>query len=595
MLTVALILNLFLPQQPVSVEIKTVSSPKVTSMATYQVVAVAGFTGRQGDQLTREIESAIQSAAIGGVRSLRVVPKEAVVSGLRNRNFSLDNALDVARAHRADAIVYGEVTTAESRDSTERKTETQCVEAKKSSNVLKQMFGCERSQEVSYTCTTRKAEFSFFLRMYDVARRELILAEPITGAVETTACKDQALPSGQEVLAAAYANAMRNARALMLPTEIVTRVELLAPDDVLKRGETRKNFESALEFAKAARMDRACDLFRNAFESEKQSVALTYNVGVCEEAGREAWKAYELYQAADKLTSKPVEQIGVALKRTQGSLRNQQTIAAARPEFAKSAGLRSGASEPESKRQLVLAAPAKLGKDEVKKISSERRLALVIGNAKYRQAALRNPTNDAQDMAASLKEVGFEVMTVYDGSREQMMSAIKEFGDRAPPDGVALFYYAGHASSNGEANFLWPVDQVIAKEADQANRAINANEVLGALDHAKTRINIVILDACRNNPLAGKRAAKAGLASMDAPSGTLLAYSAAPGKTADDGPGRNGFYTSFLLNEIRRPNMKVEDVFKNVRLAMRSERGAEQTPWETSSLTGDFYFLARAE
>jgi len=223
----------------------------------------------------------------------------------------------------------------------------------------------------------------------------------------------------------------------------------------------------------------------------------------------------------------------------------------------------------------------------------ERRVALVIGNSSYATAPLRNPVNDARDMARELSRLGFEVIHHEDLSNNAMKRAIRDFGQKIRGGGVGLFYYAGHAVQVKGVNYLVPVNAEVDSEEEVEYESVDVGFVLAQMENAGNGTNIVILDACRNNPFARKfRSAQRGLASVDAPSGTLIAYSTAPGSVASDGDNRNGLYTEELLRNITIPGLDIEDVFKRVRLRVREKTGGRQTPWESSSLTGDFYFAA---
>ena len=225
-------------------------------------------------------------------------------------------------------------------------------------------------------------------------------------------------------------------------------------------------------------------------------------------------------------------------------------------------------------------------------ISAERRIALVIGNAKYKEGPLSNPVNDANDMEAVLKSSGFRVIKALDATQKQMNRAIFEFGELLTHDSVALFYYAGHGLQVRGKNYLIPVDAEIKSESSVRVESVDVDGVLDQLSNSE--LNVVILDACRNNPFERRTSrslgAAGGLAQMEAPKGSLIAYSTAPGKTAADGEGRNGLYTQALLRYIKEPGLTIEQVFKNVRREVaRSTRDA-QMPWESSSMTGEFYF-----
>src|SRR5215475_6624622 len=198
--------------------------------------------------------------------------------------------------------------------------------------------------------------------------------------------------------------------------------------------------------------------------------------------------------------------------------------------------------------------------------AKNKRVALVIGNAAYKSSPLSNPVNDARDMARVLRELGFEVIYKENASQTDMKSSIREFGASIRASDVALFYYAGHGAQVKGENYLIPVNAVITKEEEVEYESVNAGFVLAQMANAQNKLNIVILDACRNNPFARSfRSAASGLAQMNAPAGTIIAYATEPGSVAADGAGRNGLYTEELLKAMRAPGLKIEDVFKRVR------------------------------
>jgi uncharacterized caspase-like protein len=225
----------------------------------------------------------------------------------------------------------------------------------------------------------------------------------------------------------------------------------------------------------------------------------------------------------------------------------------------------------------------------------ERRVALVIGNGAYKGAALRNPVNDARAMARALAEAGFAVTLGEDLNRAGMNRAIREFGDSLARGGAGLFYFAGHGMQVRNRNFLIPVDVQIEREDEIEYNSVDANQVLSKMDSAKNSTNIVILDACRNNPFARSfKLAATGLAQMDAPSGTLIAFATAPGQVAFDGEGEHGVYTKHLLAQIRNSGVPVELLFKQVRNGVMADTNERQVPWESSSLRGEFFFLQQS-
>jgi hypothetical protein len=220
---------------------------------------------------------------------------------------------------------------------------------------------------------------------------------------------------------------------------------------------------------------------------------------------------------------------------------------------------------------------------------AEPRLALVIGNGAYREAPLRNPVRDARAMAQALRDVGFTVIAHENVSKRTLETAVLEFGRRLTGGGVGLFYYAGHGLQVRGRNLLVPVDAEIDFEAAARVQAVDVDLVLEQMAEAKNRVNVVILDACRNNPFERRLrgAAARGLAPIDAARGTLIAYATAPGSVAADGEGANGLYTEELLKAMRVPGLPVEEVFKRVRVGVTERSQGAQTPWESSSLTGD--------
>jgi TonB family protein len=226
--------------------------------------------------------------------------------------------------------------------------------------------------------------------------------------------------------------------------------------------------------------------------------------------------------------------------------------------------------------------------------NSIRRVALVIGNGAYTNAPpLKNPPNDARDMAANLKTLGFDVSSGVNLSQREMKRFIRDFGQKLKAGGNGLFYYAGHGVQARGRNYIIPVDADIQSEADVEDSGVDVGLVLNYMDDAQNGLNIVILDACRNNPFARSfRSAAEGLAQVDAPTGTLIAYATAPGRVAADGAGENGLYTSELLKAMRIPGLGATDMFMQVRREVMKRTGNKQVPWEASSLVGSFYFSA---
>ena len=229
----------------------------------------------------------------------------------------------------------------------------------------------------------------------------------------------------------------------------------------------------------------------------------------------------------------------------------------------------------------------------VSSAATEQRIALVIGNSAYSSGPLKNPVNDAAAMATQLQKLGFTVILKKNANLREMEDALANFGDRLKRGGVGLFFYAGHGLQVGGVNYLVPIGARVNRESDIKYETLDAGKVLDEMANANNGLNIVILDACRDNPYSRSfRNAARGLAIIsNAPSGTFISYSTGPSKVARDGDGRNSPYTEALLRYMKEPVLTIEQVFKNVRQKLNRETAGKQIPWELSSLQGEFYFV----
>ncbi len=225
------------------------------------------------------------------------------------------------------------------------------------------------------------------------------------------------------------------------------------------------------------------------------------------------------------------------------------------------------------------------------------KVALVVGNSKYKEAPLKNPANDAKAIGETLKAAGFEVTTKLDTGREELLAAIRDYVHAiAQRKAVGLFYFAGHGVQLDWRNYMLPVDAVIDRIEDVDKQSVDVARLIEGLTKAANPMNVIILDACREDPFGkAKKPAQNGLSQMDAPTQTLLAYATSPGNVASDGDGANGLYTENLLREMKVSEAKIEDVFKRVRLGVRRTSKGAQIPWESTSLEEDFWFLPPKE
>ncbi|MBL7872551.1 MAG: caspase family protein [Cyclobacteriaceae bacterium] len=230
---------------------------------------------------------------------------------------------------------------------------------------------------------------------------------------------------------------------------------------------------------------------------------------------------------------------------------------------------------------------------------NEKRYALVIGNSAYSKSIgeLRNPVNDAIDMAAELEKSNFEVQLLTNATYGQMRAELLKFKEKLDEgerdQTVALFYFAGHGLRQEDENYLVPVDALVEFEDDVRRYCFPVQRmVLANMERSKTRLNIVILDACRNNPFPSltRSIGEQGLGELAKARGSFVAYATAPGSVAEDGLGRNGLYTQELLHSMRKRGLTLDQVFKEVRLNVLRLSGEKQKTWDNSNITGEFYF-----
>ena len=244
-----------------------------------------------------------------------------------------------------------------------------------------------------------------------------------------------------------------------------------------------------------------------------------------------------------------------------------------------------------STERTITIAPANKGASE-----DQSRIALVVGNSNYKYAPrLANPRNDAGDMRRALTRMGFQVDYLADAPDDKTMArAVRKFGERLSrgKNTVGLFFYAGHAVQVKGVNYLIPINEKIRDELEVEFDSFNVNQLLSTMDKADNDFNIVILDACRNCPIKGdsRDSSQRGLAQMNSEQGIFIAFATAPGKTAEDGRGRNGTYTKHLLKHIEEPGIQIEEMFKRVGSDVIAETHNRQRPWRNSNYNGNFCF-----
>jgi len=220
---------------------------------------------------------------------------------------------------------------------------------------------------------------------------------------------------------------------------------------------------------------------------------------------------------------------------------------------------------------------------------------LVVGNANYKEGALRNPVNDAHDMAQALRALRFDVIEVHNVTRRALLDAIDTFNIGLQRAYIGLFYYAGHGMQYHGNNYLIPLQAQVSAPADLEQETVDAQRILERMGQSQTALNIVILDACRNNPyrsfLGFRSFGERGLAVPPRIRSTLIAFATQPGNVAEDGTGRNGTYTKYLLQYLRQPGLSLPDFFNEVGQAVLQETDGRQEPWVNSSPLPRFCFV----
>jgi hypothetical protein len=515
------------------------------------------FAGDRGAGFAQEVQQYLAQSGSGASRSVRTIAAAQEVEGLR---VPASRSLAMVRAGQqmeADLVLFGVILSPRVSDIPVTQPGLKCIKVRRTDVGDQRTEECLDQAPMEIVCTRRSAEWQAQLTLADVSSGRTAFSDTVVGTASGDGCGFQAPPPAENLLQEARQEVLQNIREILSQSLAGVQKRFLTPDTEIRSAASRQEFGAAIQAALQGDEERACRTFRSLAEVESAAPSVIFNAATCEESEGRLEPALRLYRQAPS---------------APGSMEAVERLAA----------LTGSAAAPEAPAATLTADAA-----------GERRVALVVGNAAYGRAPLRNAVNDARDIARALSETGFDVIRVENATLEALGRALEQFSSRlAASHGVGLFFYAGHGVQVDGENFLVPVDADLRTEKDVQYRALNVGLVLARIEQARNRLNLIVLDACRDNPFArSSRGGKRGLASIDAPKGTLIAYSTAPGRTADDGEGRNGLYTRHLLREMRVPGLRIEDVFKRVRASVATESRDQQVPWESSSLTGDFYFV----
>jgi hypothetical protein len=483
----------------------------------------------------------------------------------------------LARQHSSQGAlgVYGLAT--DVRETRSQEDRVQCTE--RSPKAFK-LCPKEKLQTRKVNCTETIAVAQAKLRVVRASDRRTVYFNTQSGNARHKQCAgDTGTPTVDhaQLLATAFDDMVAQTMKVIAPSAEMRALDFKSADNRIEAAK-KNQFDGALEFARAKRMDEACSRFDELYDDNKESVALAYNVAFCHEVRGDLMRASTGYRRASDLNKAPDSQIDGRLAAVEALIKENPTV--------------------------FMPAPAPRDNPAPTTASSGRRVALVIGNARYKKQPLANAGNDAALMRNELKRIGFDVTPLDNADRARMNSAIADFAKRAEGAEVALFYYAGHAVQYNNENFLLPVnnDKLVYREdvVDEHKGGFRLDDVVAMLSgNNGPATRLLILDACRDAPLpsreTGRTSAGSGLAPVAlVPTGMLMAFATGPGAVAADGKdGRNSPYTKALAAELRRPGQSIEELFKRVRASVQKETEQRQTPLEINQLVGELVLVRK--
>jgi len=418
-------------------------------------------------------------------------------------------------------------------------------------------------------CVTEQGFAAVRLRVLRAADGKSVYTNTLQGSIEGNYCDDQQtarMDAGQLAYGATQ-NATALGMRIVAPGYELRPLEMMDADAGVP-AEKVKEFQAAVNFAEAKRLDEACKRFEELYLDHKESKALTFNIAFCQEARGNLLRANQGYRRASELVNAPDAKIDRRLAATELALRESPAVF----------------MPVNDTPSLVAEGHAAVGNGP--------KVALVVGNARYQRSALINPVQDARLVANRLTRIGFDVTLLENLDAARFNAATRDFSVRAKGADVALFYYAGHALQADGENFLMPVDNANMRTMEDVRDGggVQLAMVLAQLEVAAPAVKLIVIDACRDNPLpsANRSLAGGGLAAIrKPPQGGLIAFATSPGKVAEDGTGKNSVFSKYFAQQVGVPNQTVEQLFKRVRQAVKAETKDRQEPTEVSSLTAD--------
>lgn len=435
----------------------------------------------------------------------------------------------------------------------------------------------EHLRSTRVNCTETRGLAAARIKVFRASDNRSILTDSVGGESAQRVCSDEvnvARADPRQLTAQAVQNTGANVMRVLAPSYELRPLDLMRADAGLPAAQL-KDFDAATKFAEAKRMDEACRRFEELYMDLKESPALTFNNAFCAEIRGDLLRASQGYRRASDLINAPNSQIDRRIAITEKAIK-ENPVAFMPADLA---GMQFGKA--------------------VAIKGDGRRVALVIGNARYQRSALVNPVNDARLVGDKLTRIGFDVLTLENLNSARFATATRDFAKRAKGADIALFYYAGHAIQADGENFLMPVDNAKMRSIDDVREqgSVQLADIVAQLEVAAPTVKLLVIDACRDNPLpaTSRSLAGGGLADIkQVPQGGLIAFATSPGSTAEDGTARNSVFSKHFAAQLAVPNQSIEQTFKKVREAVKAETKNKQIPMERSDLIGEV-FLVRAK
>ncbi|MDC8770234.1 caspase family protein [Roseateles albus] len=435
----------------------------------------------------------------------------------------------------------------------------------------------EQVRSTRVSCTETRGLAAARIKVFRASDKRSVFTDNVGGESAQRVCSDElnvVRADPRQLSGNAVQNTGANVMRVLAPSYELRPLDLMSADAGLPAAQ-RKDFDAAVKFAEAKRMDEACRRFEELYLDHKESPALTFNNAFCAEVRGDLLRASQGYRRASELINAPNSQIDRRIAITEKAIRENPV-----------------AFMPADLAGTQLSKPPTIKGDG-------RRVALVIGNARYQRSALVNPVNDARLVGDKLTRIGFDVLTLENVDSARFATATRDFAKRAKGADIALFYYAGHAIQADGENFLMPVDNAKMRSIDDVRDqgSVQLADIVAQLEVAAPAVKLLVIDACRDNPLpaTSRSLAGGGLADIkQVPQGGLIAFATSPGSTAEDGTARNSVFSKHFAAQLSVPNQSIEQTFKKVREAVKAETKNKQVPMEKSDLTGDV-FLVRAK